>query len=218
MRGTFVRLPVTLPMNEATQIQPETPRRSRPGGARRPITDRRLVLAAAFVLVGAVLLAGWLLWLARSGDDSPETVKGPVGEVVEPVALSAAGLQTLARAVEEPIYWAGPQPGHQYELRRAENGNTYVRYLPRGVEAGAGGAKYLTVATYPFPRALAALEKAAGDRGVELPGGGVALVAAGRPTSVHVAFPGVDYQVEVYDPSPERALEVASSGDVRPAG
>jgi hypothetical protein len=36
--------------------------------------------------------------------------------------------------------------------------------------------------------------------------------------SVHVAYPGVAYQVEVYDPSPATARTVAVSGDVRPVG
>ena len=37
-------------------------------------------------------------------------------------------------------------------------------------------------------------------------------------TSVLIAFPGVDDQIEVYDPSPQRALAAALSGKVRPVG
>ena len=47
---------------------------------------------------------------------------------------------------------------------------------------------------------------------------GIALADAGYPQSVHLAFPGVDYQIKVYDTSPQRALEVAVSGDVQPVG
>ena len=43
----------------------------------------------------------------------------------------------------------------------------------------------------------------------------MALVDESYPNSVHVAYPGVDYQVEVYDPSPARAREVATSGLVQ---
>ena len=172
-------------------------------------------MAAAIVVVAAVVLVAWLL---LSRDDSSGSAKQPVAEPVKPVALSESGLKTLAGAVEEPIYWAGAQKGFMYELRRTANGSTYVRYLPRGVKAGAGGARYLTIATYPFPDALDALEKVAGGKGIDVPGGGVALVSAQRPMSVHLAFPDVDYQVEVFDPSPERAREIAASGNVRPAG
>ena len=171
-------------------------------------------MAAAIVVVAAVVLVAWLL---LSRDDSSGSAKQPA-EPVKPVALSESGLKTLAGAVEEPIYWAGAQKGFMYELRRTANGSTYVRYLPRGVKAGAGGARYLTIATYPFPDALDALEKVAGGKGIDVPGGGVALVSAQRPMSVHLAFPDVDYQVEVFDPSPERAREIAASGNVRPAG
>jgi len=199
-------------MNQVTGSPAGPARRS--GGIRRLLEDRRVAVAAAIVVVAAVVLVAWLL---LSRDDSSGSAKQPA-EPVKPVALSESGLKTLAGAVEEPIYWAGAQKGFMYELRRTANGSTYVRYLPRGVKAGAGGARYLTIATYPFPDALDALEKVAGGKGIDVPGGGVALVSAQRPMSVHLAFPDVDYQVEVFDPSPERAREIAASGNVRPAG
>jgi hypothetical protein len=31
-----------------------------------------------------------------------------------------------------------------------------------------------------------------------------------------MAFPGVDYQIEVYNPSPARSLSTALSGNVKP--
>ena len=177
---------------------------------------RRLALAGAVALV---LLGGSIaLVVVLSGGSSSPTVNGPVASPIKPVALSAAGLATLAKAVHQPVYWAGPQKGYLYELTRTANRNVYIRYLPPGVDAGAKGAKYLIVATYPFPAAFEALKKVAAGRGVKIPGGGLALVDKSYPKSVHLAFPDVDYQVEVFDPSPARALEVATSGHVRPAG
>ena len=105
-----------------------------------------------------------------------------------------------------------------YELTRTTAAKVYVRYLPFGVKAGAPKADYLTVATYPFAAAYEALQKVADGQEKTVPGGGTALVDAGHPQSVHIAFPGVDYQVEVYHPSPQRTLTVALSGDVQPAG
>jgi hypothetical protein len=58
----------------------------------------------------------------------------------------------------------------------------------------------------------------ANGKGIEIPGGGLALVHEGYRKSVHLAYPGVDYQVEVYDPSPRVARRVAVSGKVRPVG
>jgi hypothetical protein len=152
------------------------------------------------------------LWIVFSHDSSTPSSSAPS---VKPVALSASGLRTLARFVPEPIYWAGPKKGYFYELRRTKKDDIYIRYLPPGVNAGAKGAKYLVVASYPFPGALDALEKVAHGKGIRLRGGGLALVDQSYPKSVHLAFPNVDYQVEVYDPSPARALAVASPGEVR---
>jgi hypothetical protein len=204
-----------LPLNDVTPISSNAPGRS--GGATRLFRDRWLLLAAAIAAAAAVVLVVWLVAFG-DGQASNTAIGGVAAVPVEPVALSAAGVTTLAAGVGQPIYWAGPRKGYLYELRRIDNGNTYVRYLPRGVDAGTPGAEYLTVATYPFPDAFETLEKAAGDRAVEVEGGGVALVAAKHPTSVHLAYPGVDYQVEVCDPSPAKALQVARSGSVRPAG
>jgi hypothetical protein len=59
-------------------------------------------------------------------------------------------------------------------------------------------------------------EVIAAARGVGVPGGGLAVISAGHPENVHIAYRGVDYQVEVYDPVPSRARALALSGDVKP--
>jgi hypothetical protein len=178
--------------------------------ARRGLRGSHVGLGVAAALAIATGVVG--LWLVFSHDSSSPSSPA---SFVKPVALSASGLRTLARHVPEPIYWAGPRKGYLYELRRTEKDDIYIRYLPPGVNAGARGAKYLVVASYPFPGALDALEKVAHGKGIRLRGGGLALVNQSYPKSVHLAFPNVDYQVEVYDPSPARALAVASSGEVR---
>jgi hypothetical protein len=185
----------------------------RAGMLRRP----RVRLGAVLALAVAAGIVAWAT-VGRGSSTSPtQTTAGPVAaKPIAPVALSSAGLRTLARAVGQPIYWDGPKPGYMYELRRTSNGNVYVRYLPPGVKAGAPGAKYLIVATYPFRNALNALKAVANGGQIKLPGGGIAAVDASYPQSVHLAFPGVGYQVEVYDPSPTRARRIALSGHVRP--
>ena len=49
-------------------------------------------------------------------------------------------------------------------------------------------------------------------------GGHRGLYGRDRPSSVYLAFPGGDVQVEVYDPSPRKARRLARSGRVRPTG
>jgi hypothetical protein len=186
---------------------------SRPPEPATPLNRRGIVLGAVI----AVALAGGLIaWLVTRIESS--TTRGPAAAPVRPVALNVSGLAKLARFVNQPIYWAGPRKHYLYELKRTADGSVYIRYLPPGVEAGAAGHQYMIIATYPFSGAFTALEKLAGGRGVRVAGGGIALVDEKHRTSVHLAFRNVGYQVEVYDPSPARALAVASSGRVRPAG
>ena len=177
------------------------------------------MIGGALVLVAIAAVAVWLIF--DDGSSSPKPSTQTVSPIA-PVALSASGLHTLTATLNkvhgQPIYWAGTKSGDLYELRRTSNGNVYVRYLPRNVKAGSPAASYLTVATYPFTGAYAALQKVAGSNGVAIPGGGIAVVDKKDPKSVHVAYPNVNYQVEVYDPSPATALSVASSGNVRPVG
>jgi hypothetical protein len=184
----------------------------------RPAASRRWSRAGLIAaLVVLAIVAGVIIWAVKGGDSSPSTAtKGPVVSAIKPVALSASGLKTLAGAVGQPIYWAGPTKGYSYELRRTDNGNVYVRYLPPGVKAGASGADYLIVATYPFRGAFEAIQKVGGGRKIQLPGGGIGQIASSYPNSVHLAFPKVDYQVEVFDPSAQRALEVATTGQIKP--
>ncbi|HEU0303756.1 MAG TPA: hypothetical protein VFR32_04170 [Gaiellaceae bacterium] len=153
--------------------------------------------------------------LTAVGDGGSASTKGD-----EPRVRSRAELEGFAASVGQPVYWAGPMAGRSYEVERRANGQIFIRYLPAGVEAGAEGG-YLTVATYPFEDALAAVEALAREPGadrIELPNGGLAVVDAATPESIHLAFPGSDYQVEVFDPSAARAREIVSSGQITTVG
>ena len=119
---------------------------------------------------------------------------------IAPVGLSVKGLRTLTASIPQPIYWAGPKPGYLYELTRTSTGKIFVRYLPPGTQVGSKKATYLIVATYPFRNALKALTDLRTQHQLKIPGGGIAIVDASHPQSVHLAFPGSNNQVEVYDP------------------
>jgi hypothetical protein len=169
-------------------------------------------------IIAAAIVVGILIWLLVGGDDDSNNASTTTASGSGPVALTAGTLASTAQDLGQPIYWAGPKPGRTYEYTQTADGTIYVRYLPPGVDVGDSSANYLIVATYPFPDALAGLQAVSNGKAIDLPGGGIAVVDQGYPKSVHLAFPGVDYQVEVYDPSPERAREVATSGDIAPVG
>jgi hypothetical protein len=46
--------------------------------------------------------------------------------------------------------------------------------------------------------------------------GGIALLSSKRPSSVYFAYPGTQYQVEVYDPSGKAARQLVLAGQIRP--
>lgn len=145
---------------------------------------------------------------------------GPSGSTApKPIAASPARLRSLVKRLGRPIYWAGPRRGYTYEVRRTPERKVYIRYLPPGVPVGSRRS-YLTVATYPFPGAFAAIQRTAKRKHqvkIRLAGGGLGVMDARNPNNVHLAYPGSDYQVEVFDPS-GRARRVATSGRITAIG
>ena len=100
-------------------------------------------------------------------------------------------------------------------------GNVFVRYLDKATPIGSKKQDFLTVGTYPVSGALALLQhEAARTNAVtrQLNGGGLVMVSKSQPQSVYLAYPGIDYQVEVYDPSAKQALALALSTAVSPIG
>jgi hypothetical protein len=185
--------------------------------------SRVRVGAVAAIAVGAGL--GAWAFVAHNNDDSSSPAEpaaaAPVATTatarpIAPVGLSAKGLRTLTASIDQPIYWAGPKPGYVYELTRTSTGKIFIRYLPPGTRVGSKQGTELIVATYPFHNALKALKALTGSKKLAIPRGGIAIVDRGHPQSVHLAFPGADNQVEVYDPSPARSLAIARSGSVQP--
>lgn len=107
--------------------------------------------------------------------------------------------------------------GTKLELTTTGSGKVYVRYLSPSASDGDPRPAFLTVGTYPFDRAYhttRAVAKRRGTSSARALGGGLAVWNAARPTSVYVAFPGSDRLVEVFDPDPRRARDLALSGEV----
>ncbi len=169
--------------------------------------NRRLRLAVA-----AVLAIGLILWIAlrdEDGDDSPSSSS-------EAQIVSVDSLREEA-AEEPPIYWAGEQAGTELELSRPAADRTYVRYLTRDAEAGDPQPDFLTIGTYEDEDALAKLKRQGREPGgvlAKAPGGATVYFNRNQPGSVYLVYPGVDAQIEVYDPDFERALDLVNSGQV----
>ncbi len=175
------------------------------------------------VVVAVAAAIGALVYFGLIRDDSNETAARGDGASLRagagPVVADSDDLLALADRLEAPVYWAGDQGEAALELTRTNDDRVFVRYLDEGVEPGDPAPDFLTVGTYPLPDAFAALEKQAEEDGslvTDAPGGGIVITNEGAPTSVYLAFPDEDFQIEVFDPDPERALDLATSGLVEP--
>jgi hypothetical protein len=172
----------------------------------------RTYIALALVGLAAILLVAWLV----SGDDDSSSSSSGEARVV-----SADELEDAVAGEAEPVYWAGEEEGTELELSQPEEGLTYVRYLSDGAEAGDQRAEFLTVGTYVQPDAVKALRRQAKESDGVLgtaPGDGVVYFNRNQPASVYLAYPGVDVQIEVFDPSFTRALQLVNSGQIVPVG
>jgi hypothetical protein len=190
------------------------PDRMEEATTRKPILSERVRsqrFRAGAVIVLAVVV-GLILWLALRGNDSPSNPD-------HATAVSQAQLESLANSLEQPIFWVGPRSGYTYELVRLRNGTINVRYLPSGVGVGTD-KPYLSVATYPFVNAYQALAgiKDKNAAFLRIPNGGIAEYSKKYRQSVHAAYPGVPYQVEVYDPTQGTATGLLVSGQLAHLG
>lgn len=177
--------------------------------------SRRTLLRVA--VIAAAVLVGVIAWVASQGDDESSTTTSPPDSRV----ASKAELAETAASSGQPIYWAGPLPETQLELSEVAGGGYQVRYLPEGEESAEVSAEVLTVGSYPLPDPEKALKEFAGRPGSvtrKTKDGREVVTSEERPTSVYFVSSDNSVQVEVYDPSPERALGLALSGQVEPAG
>lgn len=179
----------------------------------------RVRLSAALAVAVAVGLLVWLL-LIKGGDDSSSESTQPSSQ---PQAVSVVSESELLGALEGagyPIYWAGPRAGIDYEVSRPSSDRTFIRYLPKGEEAETE-KPFLTVGSYQQSDALGRIQELGQKPGailVKAAGGGSAYAEGPDATSAYLAFPGVDTQIEVFDPEAGEALDLIRSGAIVPVG
>jgi hypothetical protein len=150
-----------------------------------------------------------------------KTVPGSPAESTGAVAVTPKQLAKRAADEHQPIYWAGPAPKDTLELSRTSKRWFLVRYLPPGVQIGTGKG-YLTIGTYPVTDAYGAVQRLAQENGARkfnLRDGALAVSNPKHfPYSVFLAYPGSNYQVEVFDPVLARARKTVTSGRITAVG
>lgn len=173
-------------------------------------------------VVAVVLAVGLLVWLLVQGGGGSSTTTSEQEESAAAKTVKVVPESELLKAMKGvgyPVYWAGPRLGVEYEVQRVP-GRVYVRYLPKG-EKPETEKPFLTVGSYEEPEALASIRdlgQKAGAILVKIANGGSAYAKGPQATSAYMAFPGVDVQIEVYDPEAGKALSLIRSGAIVPVG
>jgi hypothetical protein len=186
---------------------------------RSPAQARRFGFGAQRFEYGGLaavgLIAALMVWVAVETTRVSSTAQAPNTTVT---ANSVAELESQVAAIRHWVFWVGPRNGVTYELTQQSDGTVRIRYLPRGAAAGSSGS-YLTVATYPFLNpfsVIAGIGRQSNATAVHVPGSGVGAYPTSDPSDVHVAYPGVDFQIEVFDPTPGAAPKIVNSGQLTP--
>jgi hypothetical protein len=184
------------------------------GGARAGIRDRQRRLAGIVLSLAIVVTVVVLAVQGDGGDGTPELD-------TTPHLVDEGDLLGLAASLGHPVYWAGPEGAERMEMTQQVDGSLFLRYLTPGVEPGDPRGIFLTVGTYPVVDAQGALRRTARKSGSQLghvADGGLVLVNPAENTSVYLAYPGSDLQLEVYDPTPGRSMSLIRSGAIQPLG
>lgn len=167
-------------------------------------SSRNLILRGAVIGLAITLALGaWVL-----AEDEPSTGV-PSGER----RVSPAQLVEVAADLDHPVYWAGRMRGARLTLVEFDQG-VQVRYERPGETA----VESLTVGSYPLTDPEQVVEERAQQGAIVRAGADGRRVVSDprRPSSVFFADSSGEVEVEVYDPSPARALGLATGDQVRP--
>ena len=147
------------------------------------------------------------LFLNKTNSTSTEAKTGQM-------ALSEQELKSVVMNLNSVIYWAGPLENAKYTLNVDEAGAAFIRYLPNGEGANDTEKKYLTVATYKVNAAFDAVKAAGNEQdgiGLITADGAAVYYNKNSASNVYLAYPGQDLQIEVFDPTPGRALQLVNT-------
>ena len=132
------------------------------------------------------------------------------------VCLSEKELKNLVFENKIVAYWTGPIKDATYSINATTPGQVFVRYILKGMDCGSTEAKFRVIATYAQTDAYKSTQEAGNQaEGVSLanPDGSVVYFSKNAPNNVYLAYPGVDYQIEIYDPDAKTAVTLATTSN-----
>jgi hypothetical protein len=163
-------------------------------------------------VLGAVLVFAVLFLTGNSSFSSAQS--NEVNPLAGEVALTEAELAKLISDAQVSAYWIGPEANAKYALTITADNQVFVKYLPNGVGLGDLAPKYRVIATYPEAAAYD-ITRAAGTQATAVAfinaDGAAIYYSKNRDTNVYVAYSGIPFEIEIFDPKSESALELATT-------
>jgi hypothetical protein len=167
------------------------------------------------MLLSALISSGVTYAVTNNSSSAPTASSTTLTEVISgKVALSEAELIAAVKELGADVYWAGPVKGAKYTLAVPADGQAYVRYLPEGQGIDDTKPNYVVIATYTTADAFTATQAAGNtSNGVSFisASGAAIYYSKDTPTNVYVAYPNLNFQVEIFNPIAATALEIAST-------
>ncbi len=174
------------------------------------------LLKVILLMVLAALISSGVTYsiTSKSTTASPAVATSTFTEVIAgKVALTEPELIAAVKQLGVDVYWAGPVKDAKYTLAVPADGQAYVRYLPNGQGIEDTKPNYVVIATYTTTDAFTATQAAGNtSNGVTFINfeGAAVYYNKDTPTNVYVAYPNLNYQIEVFDPIAATALDIAS--------
>ena len=172
------------------------------------------------MLLSALISSGVTYAVTNNSSSAPTASSTTLTEVISgKVALTEAELIAAVKELGADVYWAGPVKGAKYTLAVPADGQAYVRYLPEGQGIDDTKPNYVVIATYTTTDAFTATQAAGNtSNGVSFisASGAAIYYSKDTPTNVYLAYPNLNYQIEIFNPIAATALEIATtSGALR---
>jgi hypothetical protein len=130
------------------------------------------------------------------------------------VCLTESELKSIIKENNIQAYWTGPLKNATYTLNSSTAGQVFIRYVPDGEKCDDVRPNFRVIATYQEADAFATTESAGTTAdGVSLlnADGSIVYFNKNVPTNIYLAYPGIDYQIEIYDPDPKEAVSIATT-------
>ena len=179
--------------------------------------SRRLFIRLSALTIAALVIG---YGIAHFQDHATISSQNLALSTTGQVALTESQLITAVRDAKVTIYWVGPQGDTRYLLTIDKTGSGIIRYIPISGAVSSTTTATRTVATYNANGAYAksvSVSTKVGNSTFQNADKSLVFYKNSDTNDIFMAFPGKNFQVEIFDPVAGQALSLAVlAGQVRP--